>query len=300
MTSSIVKGRIALIDADVVVYRAAFTAERTVYDVYVDNEKVQSGIQKAKDANELMEMYEGEGKVRRESRQVVTNKETAIKACNSLISNAKKKSLSETVKCFISGDSNFRDKVATILPYKGHREDLVKPYYHQDVKEYILETYDCDVSDNCEADDRIAMTLYKEYLKSSKTKDKDSCLAVCCSIDKDLRTVPGWHFHLVKHKLDWVTNKDAADFFWQQMLMGDKADNIPGIKGVGPATASKALKECTNNKNRFLVVSKYYKKHYGEDKWLDALIEVGRLLHMQRYEGELWKPKEDWIAKANE
>lgn len=88
---------------------------------------------------------------------------------------------------------------------------------------------------------------------------------VVVSGDKDLRITPGPYWEIEEGRLDiipdrygWIKPKELSSsikvighgtkFFWAQMLMGDTADNIQGLKRyrgalVGPAGAYQALRD---------------------------------------------------------
>jgi len=68
------------------------------------------------------------------------------------------------------------------------------------------------------------------------------------------------------------------------LLTGDTADNIPGVKGVGPKKAEKAYEGCTNEEEYFDAALKMY------DGDLDALVENARLLWLRRKPEEMWEP----------
>ena len=84
---------------------------------------------------------------------------------------------------------------------------------------------------------------------------------VIATIDKDLRIVSGWHFNLNTHVKDKVTDQEGDRFFYKQMLMGDKVDNIIGIRGVGPKKADKAL-DTVDRAGWDMLVWSYYKEEF--------------------------------------
>jgi hypothetical protein len=75
--------------------------------------------------------------------------------------------------------------------------------------------------------------------------------------------------------------KDAVKFLYEQILTGDRADNIMGIKGVGPVKAKKALADCVTERQMYDVCVEMY----GDE---ERVIENGRLLYLRRKEGEIW------------
>jgi 5'-3' exonuclease len=66
---------------------------------------------------------------------------------------------------------------------------------------------------------------------------KEPC--IIASVDKDLLQVPGKHYNFVKNELYDISPQEGLKKFWTQMLVGDVADNIFGIKGIGPKKAEK-------------------------------------------------------------
>ncbi len=146
-----------------------------------------------------------------------------------------------TYKIFLSGKNNFR---LDICPdYKAHRP-TEKPVHLAACREYLINKFGAKVVDYMEADDMLGI-------------QQQSDTTIICSLDKDLDTVPGWHYNWNKNKKYWVDEDQADKFFWIQMLTGDSADNIFGIKGVGPKKAEKLL-DTTTKENYACVVGLQY------------------------------------------
>ena len=129
---------------------------------------------------------------------------------------------------FIKGVDNFRYDVTK--DYKGNRKDTLEP----EVKDRIEMLYKyakdfCICSDGAEADDycgiagELAVQENKRY--------------VICHIDKDLDTLPGYHYNFRTTNLYYMEPEDSYLFLMTQLLTGDSTDNIKGLKGVGPKTA---------------------------------------------------------------
>lgn len=181
------------------------------------------------------------------------------------------------MRVFLTGDGNFREQVATLLPYKGNRDELHKPKYYQEIKQYMIHNWNAEVVHGQEADDALSIAQYA-------AKDDST---VIISIDKDLDQVPGWHYNFVKDNLYYV-EEEAGDLrLFHQMLVGDRTDNIPGIKGIGDVKADKLIyKDCNSDIDRVREeVKKLYQKEYG-NAWEGAYFEVGALLWMRREEGQ--------------
>ncbi|AXH72001.1 MAG: exonuclease [Podoviridae sp. ctbj_2] len=206
---------------------------------------------------------------------------------------------------FFTGKNNFRFDVAFTQPYKVR--DDVKPYHHANVKTFIEYKYECHEVEGLEADDLIGIIMTANPGKF-----------ICCSRDKDLRQLAGWHFGWELHKqpqfgpmeidefgfLELRVKNDKAKtkylvgggdlFFFSQLLTGDRVDCIPGCNGVGPVAAFKILEGAETSADCFERVWNFYKQTFGLYA-PDIFLEQGRLLRMVRkLDGErkpiLWNP----------
>ena len=178
---------------------------------------------------------------------------------------------SENYEMFITGKGNFRYDIQET--YKQNRSGKPKPEHLPGLRDYLVEAYNAKVSVDQEADDDIA-TRATELGPD----------AIIASIDKDFLQVPCHHYNLNKGTLTKVDEFEGLVFFYTQILMGDKADNIFGIKGVGPVKAGKLL---FNKKTEFeLYLSCIAAYDFDEDK----VIENARLLWLRRWEGQVWQP----------
>jgi 5'-3' exonuclease len=178
-------------------------------------------------------------------------------------------------KLFLTGKDNFRDKVATMQPYKGNRKDTPKPIYYEEIRQYMIDVWGAEVIEGMEADDAMGIGQWA-------AKDKSTCIV---TMDKDLNMIPGWHWNWVKGgDPNYIRLPEADRFFWFQMLTGDSTDNIPGIPRVGPKTAEKILAKGNNHRE---IVMEEYKKYY-RDKAEMAFDEVAKLLWILREEGKTY------------
>lgn len=179
----------------------------------------------------------------------------------------------------LSGPSNYREGVCTILPYKGNRDPNHKPKYYEALKLYLRSVWQAETHTGMEADDALGIRQWAR-------PDKTTCIV---SVDKDMKTIPGWNYNWVKDDLSCIKLVDANKNFYRQMLEGDRVDNIPGIRGVGPKTVDKLLTECGDDLSLIKdKVVEYYKKQYKDD-WQSAYDEVATLLFILREEGKSFK-----------
>jgi len=189
--------------------------------------------------------------------------------------------------------SNFRNEVATILPYKGHRP-TEKPHYWQDIREHLVDNYDAEVIYGMEADDKCGIEQSQAYQKSEEDfsdglADFEETLdTVICSRDKDLHMIPGWHYSWPcgnqKERKWYVNETDGIRFFYKQLLTGDATDNILGLYRVGEkANCVRALDNLEDELDMYELVFKEYNSRFGSyaSKFLE---ENARLLWMLRTE----------------
>ena len=172
---------------------------------------------------------------------------------------------------FLTGKTNFRNEIAVTVPYKGNRKDVEKPAHLEILRNYLVTAWAATISDNEEADDVIA-------IRATELGDE----GIIISLDKDFDQVQGWHYNFVKQKKYYVSEEEGLRFFYKQILMGDKADNIVGIKGVGPVKAEKMLAKATTPESLYAVCL--------EALGAERTLENGRLLYLRRKAGELWVP----------
>ena len=182
----------------------------------------------------------------------------------------------DSYEAFLTGKNNYRYEIAKTQPYKGNRKDAKKPKHYDALRECMITRLGAVIVDCQEADDEVAIRMSKE---------PDKYLLV--GVDKDLRQIPGWHHNPQKGLTEYINEFMAYKSFCTQMLTGDRVDNIPGLEGIGPKKAEKALADAKTVEELLAAVWKVYQeKEHG----LEYLTEQGQLLWLRRYEGELWQP----------
>ena len=201
------------------------------------------------------------------------------------------------LRVLLSGPGNFREQVATVWPYKGNRKDDHKPYWYQQIRNYMTEWWDAEVIEGREADDECSI--------AQKQADGHS---IICTIDKDLDQVPGHHYDYVKKVLYYTAPEEGDLLFYKQVLSGDSTDNIPGCFKVGAVRAAKLvdayyLEHGMSHDGIWNLIVETYQgslEQYGrqcpyydlaEEKGTEAVaLEMARLVKMQDYVGQLWTP----------
>lgn len=162
----------------------------------------------------------------------------------------------------LSGGNNFRKKIDPT--YKANRKPESRPTYLHDAMKYFTKYWHAVVTDGIEADDYIAIN-----------SNGDS---VVVSNDKDFNQlgVPIYNWT----KGDLFLPEDPMYYWYSQLLTGDAADNVVGIRGIGPVKAEKALKHLTNEE-RLLKVQEFYQQEFG-DGWYVKFDINARLLWLKR------------------
>lgn len=175
---------------------------------------------------------------------------------------------------FLSGSTNFRDRVAISRPYKGTRVSEKPPHY-QAVKDLLIEEFDAVVAEDCEADDLMAIEQTKWAEQDRETE------TIICTVDKDLLMVPGLHYSWRNDRgVVYVTEEEGNKFFFTQWLTGDPVDNIPGAAGIGIKTAQKLLADCKTLDEHFEAVVEAYKAKGHSEEYAD---EQAQLIWMRRH-----------------
>lgn len=176
---------IALIDADLVVYRVAATCDT--------------------DEDGALEI--------------------ALLRCDKLMQDIIDATESDQYKAFLTGKNNFRKRINPA--YKANRKDTIPPRYLQQCRNYLIEEWKAEVSEGCEADDMLGINQTKE--------------TILCSLDKDLDMIPGLHYNWVKGDLYEISEIEAIQHFYRQLLIGDRSDNIFGVDGIGKVKAGRII-----------------------------------------------------------
>ena len=142
---------------------------------------------------------------------------------------------SHTYSIYLTGKGNFRDEVATILPYKGNRDSSRRPRKYKELRKYLQEVWGARLITGIEADDACVIHAYHLLQKG-----KDY---VVCSIDKDLLMLEGQHYNYKRREFETISEEEGWKRFYTQTLTGDNSDNIPGLYKVTGHKATKAIKE---------------------------------------------------------
>ena len=175
--------------------------------------------------------------------------------------------------------------------YKEHRNATASPDSLGYCKELLSELFDSIEEPRLEADDLMGIYV-----------SRGDALGV--TIDKDLRTIPGYHWNPDKEKKPTLVTEEAADFFfYQQWMQGDSTDGIPGLWRVGPKKAIKFLNNVIENDEDIIeaIFDKYADEERPEELDMNtkdfalAMARCVRILRDGEYDFEsqtinLWEP----------
>ena len=245
----------AFIDADILVYEAAFRAETTI--------EWEPG-----DASSYASLEQAQV----DFMQTVASV-TRLAGCD-----ANKLTLTTCAR-----EDNFRHHLWPT--YKENRKDGRRPVLHAALREWVLEEYAPVHKPNIEADDVLGIlaTKYPGNVIVSIDKDLDTVPGLHYNWRKpDLGVYD-------------VTPEEAAWNHLYQTLVGDSTDGFPGCRGIGPKRAVVVLNGQPLDDGKGLwscVVEAFEKKGLSEE---EALVQARCAYILQRddyIDGEvqLWTP----------
>ena len=170
---------------------------------------------------------------------------------------------------YLTGKSNFRYDIRE--DYKGNRKGD-RPKLLEAARDELVLTWGARITEGFEADDAISMR--------ANEIGYDNVTIV--SVDKDFHQMPVEMYNPRTGDLYLVENPNHN--FYEQVLTGDRVDNVEGIYGVGPKKAERYLRDIPEDDVCALwneVVAVY--ESYGKTK-ADAL-QTAQLLWLWREHG---------------
>lgn len=146
-----------------------------------------------------------------------------IGRCEQLMERILQETGSTSYRCFFTGKNNFRK--AIYPAYKAHRDDIPRPEYLPQIRDHLRALWAAEEVGTLEADD--LMGIAQTDFNDNPLKGE----SIICSLDKDMLQVPGFHYNWVKQEITKVSPLDGWRNYYFQLIMGDRADNIPGYDG---------------------------------------------------------------------
>jgi hypothetical protein len=294
-----------IIDADPICYRAGFAAESASYHLVMEDPV--SGIYEV-----LFEPYDGKTAGARmqkwisdhpddvvldKTKQVTAEpEENALEATRTQVYSIEKECAEHfglhefsQITIILSGPGNYREKLATIFPYKGNRDPAHKPVWYQSIRNYLTSQWGAAVVHGREADDECSILAHASEPGSY----------IIATIDKDLDQIPGHHFNYMKSVFHAQSEQSAYNFFVRQALSGDATDGIPGCYKLGAIRAARIADDLAGLSRADTwtgIVAAYEEsKRRANCPYMDreaeaVALETARLVYLQQKEGELWIP----------
>lgn len=178
--------------------------------------------------------------------------------------------------------NNFRLKLWP--KYKANRKGKSKPRWLEHIKEHLFASWNAKLARGQEADDALGI---RQVQLHNATLDPDS--SVICSNDKDLLQIEGLHYNIATGLKVRQSSWWGLNWFYQQLLIGDVADNITGVRGVGKVWAERLLAPAKSEEELFKIVRDLYRDD-------ERLLLNGRLLKIRTRQEEIWEfPKQSII-----
>lgn len=171
--------------------------------------------------------------------------------------------------------SNYRYSV--LQTYKSNRMGVRKAAGYHVMREWLIENFETVVLKGCEADDAVGVSAGPNDL--------------IYSIDKDLGTIAGSHLNIDGSRYE-VTELEAEQAYWKQVLVGDAADGYKGCPKIGAACklfSERPWLTCVTEKEFWqLVASKYLAaasellKRHNIDDPLGYCLQTARVARILR------------------
>ena len=180
----------------------------------------------------------------------------------------------DKVLTFSGSKGNFRKLITK--KYKANRKKQELPPLLDDMHQFVKDHYDSIWGYGVETDDMVA----RYWKQISDDIGRDEVMIV--SIDKDYKQFPClmYNYHY-KHKeiLD-ISEEEAMYNFYEQMIVGDTADNVNYFKGKGKKYAEKHFKDCTTKYQYTRKLYELFKQEY-KGKARQKFVECYHLLKLR-------------------
>ena len=180
----------------------------------------------------------------------------------------------DKVLTFSGSKGNFRKILNT--KYKANRKKQELPPLLHEMHAYVKSQYDSIYGFGIETDDLVA----KYWAKLTKELGRDEVMIV--SIDKDYKQFPClmYNYHYKHKEILNITEDEALYNFYEQMIVGDTADNVNFFKGKGKRFAERYFDDCAT---KYQYTKKLYELFIKEYKGKAKLkyIECYNLLKLR-------------------
>ena len=159
-----------LVDADILVYQVGFATQHNVYHVYFEGLYEPFIYTDKRKLNKLLDGLEYYMEVYIQTEPLLSAKLTVDRIINDYCTKFETKD----TELYLTGEGNFREGVATTLPYKGNRTSD-KPVHYKAIRDYLIKKHKAEVIQGQEADDELSISQYSYH--------KEGILSVIVTFD---------------------------------------------------------------------------------------------------------------------
>ena len=191
-----------------------------------------------------------------------------------IVNHLEEKYTIDKVLTFSGSKGNFRKLITK--NYKANRKKQELPPLLHPMHNYVKQQYDSIFGFGVETDDMVARYWHKLTEQFGRNE------VMIVSIDKDYKQFPAliYNYHY-KHKeiLD-ISEDEALYNFYEQMIVGDTADNVNYFKGKGKRFAEKYFIDCQTKYQYTRKLYELFKKEY-KGKARQKYVECYSLLKLR-------------------
>jgi 5'-3' exonuclease len=174
----------------------------------------------------------------------------------------------------VKGPDNFRNLLYPEYKLNRHADPNKQNMFVPIIRKRAVEAGYAIESEGREADD-----LLRIWAEEASSVNEEY---IICTIDKDLKCIPGKFWNMKHNEMQVITKLDAMRHYYEQLLKGDPTDNIPGVPRVGEVKAAKILTDCKLEEEFQEKVIEQYILAY-DDNWKDYLLSNGKMIHLQKH-----------------
>jgi len=176
-------------------------------------------------------------------------------------------------KMAVKGEGNFRNDLFPEYKMNRHRDPTKQNIFVPVLRKLAVAEDMAVEAHGMEADD--LMRIWAEEARALGIE------YLICSIDKDLKCIPGKHWSMKKRELFDVSEEQALRYYYHQLLKGDPTDNIMGVPGIGEVKATRILAPFSTEEDFQEQVVEQYIAIY-DDNWEKELLFTGRMVYLKK------------------
>jgi hypothetical protein len=184
----------------------------------------------------------------------------------------------------VGGKDNFRNMIMPSYKQNRHRDPTKANKFVPVIRQLAVIEDLAVAADGREADD-----LLRIWAEEARAIEEEY---IICSIDKDLKCIPGNHWNMKYNERFFVSEAEALKHYYCQLLKGDPTDNILGVPKIGEVKAARILASLNKEEEYQEAVVGAYIGAY-DDQWYEQLVINGRMIYLQKHYNDYFDPR-DW------